>query len=231
MVNGSLVSLDPKRSDYVQPANSGNGSRLLGVVSAGNDSLLAADSDTGTVQVATSGNVPVLVSTEGGNVKLGDRISVSPFNGVGMKAASGLPVIGLAQTALDENTQGAVTQTVTDEKGNSTRITVGLVRINIAINTAGVAPVEANLTGLQRLAKSITGRDISNARVIAAFLVVVISLLALITLIYASIYGSIVSIGRNPLAKYAVFRALGSVLGLAGLTVAITAITLFFLLR
>ncbi len=53
-------------------------------------------------------------------------------------------------------------------------------------------------------------------------------MLALITLIYASIYGSIVSIGRNPLAKYAVFRTLGSVLGLAALTAAISCLIIFF---
>jgi len=40
-----------------------------------------------------------------------------------------------------------------------------------------------------------------------------------------------ISIGRNPLAKYAVFRTLGSVLAMAGLTALIAGLTIFFLLR
>src|ERR1017187_2055323 len=56
ITNGSLVSLDPQQTDYVEMANSYNGSRLLGVAVASNDSLLAVDPNSGEVQVATSGS-------------------------------------------------------------------------------------------------------------------------------------------------------------------------------
>jgi hypothetical protein len=62
ITNGSIVSLDPTRSDYVELANTDNGSRLLGVAVAKDDSLLAVDPTEGAVQVATSGNATVLVS-------------------------------------------------------------------------------------------------------------------------------------------------------------------------
>src|ERR1035437_10646836 len=61
--NGSIVSLDPKQSDCVEPANTTNGAQLLGVAVAGSDSLIAVDATPGAVQVATAGNAPVLVST------------------------------------------------------------------------------------------------------------------------------------------------------------------------
>lgn len=231
IINGSLVSLDPKRSDYVQLANSGNASRLLGVAVAGNDSLLAVDPTPGAVQVATNGNAAALVSTVSGDIDLGDPIGLSPFNGVGMKAQSGSQIIGLAQTTLNDRTQGVITQTATDKNGKDTEVKVGLVRVNIAIGSTGEGAQSERLSSLQKLAKSITGHEVSTARVLVSLVVVVVSLLALITLIYASIYGSIVSIGRNPLAKYAVFRTLGSVLGMAALTTVVTGVTLFLLLR
>jgi hypothetical protein len=231
IVNGSIVSLDPQRSDYVQAANTNNGARLLGVAVASNDSLLAVDATAGNIQVATSGNASVLVSDVGGKINVGDQIGVSPFNGVGMKATAGSRVIGLAQTGFDKNTGQASLQSVTDKDGKSNQIAVGFARVTIAIgNNANDAQYE-NLNGLQRFARSVTGHTVSTTRVVISLVVVVVSLLALITLVYASIYSSIISIGRNPLAKYAVFRTLGSVLGMAALTTLVASVTVYLLLR
>src|SRR5271154_5954427 len=55
ITDGSIVSLDPQRSDYVQLASTDNGSHLVGVAVASNDSLLAVDASSTTVQIATSG--------------------------------------------------------------------------------------------------------------------------------------------------------------------------------
>lgn len=231
--DGSIVSLDPKKSDQVVPANIGNGSRLLGVAVAGNSSLIAVDPSTspGSVQVATSGSASVLVSTLNGDIGVGDQIAVSPFSGVGMKALAGSRVIGLSQTSFNAGTPGAITEQVKDKAGKTASVKVGYVQINIAIGTNAAALGDGNLNTLQKAVKSLTGRTVSPVRVALSAAVAVIALLALVTLIYASIYGSIVSIGRNPLAKYAVFRTLGSVLGLAVLTAAISGVTIFFLLR
>lgn len=231
IVNGSVVSLDPKRSDYVQPANTTNGPRLLGVAVASDDSLLAVDSTPGDVQVATSGSASVLVSDLGGDIKVGDQISVSPFNGVGMKAAVGSRVLGLAQTTFDKNVTGASRRTVTDKSGKQSQISVGFARVTIAVGGNANDPAYENLNDLQRFARSITGRTVSTPRIIISLVVVAVSLLALITLVYASIYSSIISIGRNPLAKYAVFRTLGSVLGMAALTTLVASVTVYLLLR
>jgi hypothetical protein len=232
ITNGSIVSLDPKRSDYVQAANSANGARLLGVAVGGNDSLLAVDATPGKIQVATSGNASVLVSTLGGNVNVGDQVSVSPFNGVGMKAQPGARVVGLAQTGFNDRTQGATEQTVTDKDGKKSQIAVGFISLTIAIGTSNTSdPQLENLNGLQRFTRSVTGHTVSTLRIAISLVIVAVSLLALITLVYASIYGSIISVGRNPLAKYAVFRTLGSVLGMAALTTLVAGITVYLLLR
>src|SRR5580658_8665210 len=89
--NGSIVSLDSSNPGYVQLANTNNASRLLGVALNSKDSLLAVDptSATHTVQIATSGSVNTLVSTVNGNIAVGDQISTSPFNGIGMHTIAG----------------------------------------------------------------------------------------------------------------------------------------------
>jgi hypothetical protein len=228
--NGSIVSLDPNRSSYVVPANVDNGSQLLGVAVADNDSLIAVDATPSTVQVATSGIASTLVSTLNGDIKVGDQVAVSPFNGVGMKAEPGSRVIGLAQTAFNSGTDGATAETVKTKDGRSQGVKVGYLRVNIAIGTNANVLTD-NLNSLQKVVQSVTGHTVPTARIIISMAVAIIAMLALITLVYASIYGSIVSIGRNPLAKYAVFRTLGSVLGLALLTAVIASLTIFFLLR
>jgi hypothetical protein len=180
--------------------------------------------------VATTGTASVLVSTLNGDIKVGDQVAVSPFNGVGMKATSGSKVVGLAQTDFNGGTAGATTDEVTTKDGHAHSVKVGYLRVNIALGTNS-SVASGNVNGLQKIVQSITGHTVPTIRIIISLAVAVIALLALITLVYASIYGSIISIGRNPLAKYAVFRTLGSVLGLALLTSVVAGITIFFLLR
>ena len=230
--DGSLVSLDPKKSDYVIPANTSNGKQLVGVVVISDDSLLAVDSgaSTGRVQVATSGSVNSLVSTLNGNIKVGDAISVSFFNGVGAREIAGARVIGIAQTALNTTSDGAKQETITDTTGTSKQIAVGYVKLSISLN-ASSAGGGNDLNGLQRFAASLTGRTVSTLRIVISLVVTLVTFLALISLIYSSIYGGILSIGRNPLAKYAVFRTLLSVLGIAIAMSAVAAVLVYFLLH
>ena len=231
IANGSLVSLDPSRSDYVQSSNTANGSRLLGIAVAINDSLLAVDSTKGDIQVATSGTATALVSTLNGDIKVGDRVAVSPFNGVGMKSVAGAYDIGLAQTALNSDSEGVTTQDVTDKSGKKTQVQVGYIRLNIAIGTDTSNGSQSSLNSLQKIAKSLTGHTVSTTRVIVSIAVAVVAIVALVTLIYVSIYASIISVGRNPLADHAVFRTLGYVLAMTSLLAAISGVTIFLLLR
>ena len=230
ITNGSLVSLDAQKSKSVEMANTSNSTRLIGVAVAATDSLLAVDPTTGLVQVATSGNVNALVSNINGDIVVGDQIAVSPFTGVGMKAETGSRVIGLAQTAFSSKSTGASSQQVTDKNGQKNTIKVGFVSLTIAVgsdNIAGGGPIG----DLQHFAKSLTGHSVSAPRVIISLIIAFIALMTLSVLIYSSIYGSIVAIGRNPLAKYAVFRSLGAILGMAALTAGTAIITIFLLLR
>lgn len=227
---GNLLSLDPARPDFVEPANVKNGDRLLGVAVNSNDSLIAVDASDSTIQVATSGTASVLVSTVNGDIKVGDQIAVSAFSGIGMKAASGSKVIGLAQTDFTAESPGAA-QNVTNEAGVSKEIKIGYVRLTIAISTNNTSTGSPQLNALQRLIKSLTGQEVSMARIILSMIIAIIALITSVVLIYGAIYGSIISIGRNPLAKHAVFRSLGGVLVMVVLTVGLAVAAIFMILR
>ena len=228
---GSMVSIDPSKTDYVQAADTSNGVRLLGVSVGKNDSLLAVDETDGATQVATSGSAKTLVSTLNGPIVVGDQIGVSPFKGIGMKALPESRVIGLAQSSFSSTSPGATSQEVTDKSGKKSTVQVGYVSVSIAPGVNNTGNGLDKLTALQRFGRSLTGHTVSTLRVVISLTIALVALASLITLIYASIYGGIISIGRNPLAKYAVFRTIGAVLGMVAVTAGIAGTIIFLLLR
>lgn len=226
--SGALVSLSGSKSGYVEPANTSNGSKLTGVAVNSKQSLLAVNPNSSFVQVATTGNVNVLVSTVNGSISVGDQISVSPFNGIGMKANPGLNVVGLAQTAFNQNSLGATREKVKDKQGKSNNIWVGYISLNINITTDNNTSSLGN--GLQQLVNNITGRVVPTYRIIISLVIAAITLLALVIVTYSAIYGSIISVGRNPLAKHEVYRTLRSVAFMAILITAAACLTVYILL-
>jgi hypothetical protein len=226
---GSLVSLVSSKGDFIESSNTTNAPRLVGVSVQNDDSLLAVDATNLTTQVANSGTVSALVSTVNGNIAVGDQVAVSPFSGVGMKADPGNRIVGLAQASFTNASTGAVGREVTDKKGNKQKITVGFIRVSIAIGTATAN--NTKLSGIQKLAQSIAGHPVSVARIILSAAVAVIALAALITLIYGAIFGSIIAVGRNPLAKFAIFRTLASVMFMAVATAALAMVTIYLMLK
>ena len=232
IIDGSIVSFVKNDSGHIELANTQNGTRLLGVSLPSNQSLIAVDPSKTSVQVAISGIVNVLVSTVDGDIKVGDQISVSPFSGIGMKASSGKYVVGVAQTEFNYNSSGANIEKVKDVKGKTNNEYIGLIRLSLAVGTNGTAAgggQQINL--LQKLVKSLTGHTIPTLRILLAVVVVVVSFVTLVTLVYASVYGSIISIGRNPLAKYAVYKTLFAVMMAASLIIILASLTVYFLLK
>jgi hypothetical protein len=227
---GYLVSLVAGKKGYIEPANTNNSSRLLGIVVSSSDSLLEVGGTNGSEQVAITGSANALASSLNGYISPGDKISVSPFNGIGVKAVPGSEIIGTALTGLNGSSSGAARENVTDLSGKSSTLIVGYVKVSIAIGASALTS-NSQENGLQRSFASLTGHVISTPRIIAALVVALATLVMLIVLMYASIYGSIISIGRNPLAKNAVLRSLTSVLGMAVMIFLIGALVVAFLLR
>ena len=224
----SLVSLVKGQSSTVEAANLANQQNLVGVVVNSNQSLLAFNASKGLVQVAIDGSANVLVSTVNGNISIGQQVAVSPFNGLGMKAGAGSRVIGTAATNFNSNSAGATEVTVKDKAGHSRQLKVGYLRVSISIGS--ISSGNTKLASLQQFVESLTGHPISIARLIVSLVIAILAIISIVTLIYAAIYGGVVSIGRNPLAKFAVLRSLSYVLGMVILVAAVALAIIYFLL-
>ncbi len=211
IVPGSLISTETGSSNNLELANVGNGQRLVGVAVSTTQSLLAIDAGGGKVQVAISGMADVLVSTLSGDIHTGDQIVVSPVSGVGMKAgSSGMRSIGVAQSDFISTTPDATALTVKDKTGRNRQIFIGHIPVAIIIGYASVASQSQSgvLDGIQTFAATVAGHDVTIPQVALSALVAVIATTALIALTYGAIHGSLISIGRNPLARVSIYHSL-----------------------
>lgn len=76
---------------------------LFGVIVENPSILIAKKDKTGSIPVATSGNVQVLVNNENGVIKKGHYITSSSVEGIGMKARVPGRVIGIALVDMPES--------------------------------------------------------------------------------------------------------------------------------
>jgi hypothetical protein len=149
-----------------------------------------------------------------------------------MKETSGYRVVGVAETPFNAHSPSAAQENVTDITGKSHNINVGYVVMTVDIGSGagtGAGGNQPNL--LQKLVKDITGHTISTARIVISLIVSIVALLTLVTMIYASIHGSIISMGRNPLAKSAIYKSLSVVFVMSLITVGVACSVVYFLLK
>lgn len=215
LVAGSIVSLAGASNDTVVAATEDNDSRLLGAVV---DQKLPNQAE-GLVQVATSGQVPVLVSTLNGDIKAGDRVGTTPIAGVGAKAISGR-AIGIAQADFSQNSPGAAPQDVRTASGQTRRIFAGA--IIIVIEPAKAENVENTFVpeSAQNFFDSLAGKPVAPTRIILAATIVILTLVFVSIMISTAVRSSITAIGRNPLTKQTVAGSLFRVLAVAFLVTA-----------
>lgn len=230
IANGNLVSFVAGRSNFVELANTANGDRLVGVAVISKDSLVAIGAGANKVQVATSGTTVALASTVNGDINVGDQVAVSPFSGFGMKAGPGSRIIGVAQSKLSGGADGVQAREVTNEKGQKQSVAFGSVRVLVNVGSSTTSGGQ-NLGALQRFVRSLTGRTVSTLRIVISLVIALVSLAALITLVYGSIYGSIIAVGRNPLARKSILKTLVAVMAMALLIGIVASLAIFFLLR
>jgi hypothetical protein len=220
----SIVSLQKDSSDHVIPATLTNSDSIIGVVINDGSSPLTIESGSGSqVLVATSGVVPVLVSDANGDIAQGDPITASWIKGVGMKATTNAKVVGIAQGGIS----GKTTQKVKDDKGQEQTLTLGQVPVLVSVSYHYKQPEKTIIpAALQNVANSIAGKKVDSLPIIISAVIFIIMLITVVSIIYAMIRSSIISIGRNPMAQSAVYRDIIqlSILVLAIISVSIIAI-------
>lgn len=204
---GMIVKVAAADANRVEPVGQADIAKTHGVVVAPNDAALTLSPDNATTKqvfVATYGRYEVLVSTQNGTIRIGDYITVSALDGIGMKAdVSQAVVLGKAAGDFDgtNNVEGTATLKGTDGK----TVTVALSRVPVDISIAHNPLAEkqtSSLPGfLSRAGSSVANKPVSASRLYLSILVLVVTVIIAGSLLYSGIRNGMIAIGRNPLAK------------------------------
>lgn len=214
IAQGTLLSLTAAGSGAVEPAQAGTGATNLAGVAVQSPLVELSNAGKNSVQVAVGGVAPALVSDINGAVAVGDKITISPLDGIGMKATQSGVTIGIAQASL--HSVHTVTKTVAGKNGHQVSVTIGLVPV--AVNVTYYPAVQSGSLStivppvLQSAADSVAGRQVAPVRVLLAALALFLGFIITVVMVTTSIRSELVSLGRNPLARNTLLRALTDVL-------------------
>lgn len=185
--------------------------------------------------VAVSGTYNVLVSSQGGDINAGDYITLSSVNGVGMKAGTEeASVIGRAVGGFDENSVIRGTAEVKDVDGNLiSDVKLGSIPMTIEIQSnPNEKSTEVNVPEvLKRVGQAIAEREVSAVRIYISMAITAVSLITALTVLYIGVRSSVISIGRNPMSKKSIFRALLEVILTSAVILVIGLFAVYLLLR
>ena len=215
---GTIVQLTGKDSDRVKIATQAQLANMFGVVVDRNQlALTLSNSDLqNETYVAASGTYNVLVSTQGGSITAGDYVTLSSINGVAMKAGTEeKTVFGRAAGNFDGKGVTLGTTTLKDTSGKTNKtVALGSIPVTIDIKrnpnekSTKVKVPEA----LERIGQAIAEKEVSPIRIYLSMGITAISLIAAIAVVYSGVRNGMISIGRNPMSKKSIFRALFEVI-------------------
>ena len=225
---GSLVSLEKNSSDHIVPSTVENANNLIGVViNDGSSPLTIESSDSKQVIVATSGVVPILVSDINGDIKQGDPVTPSSIKGVGMLATANSKIIGFAQGAMT----GKTTQKMKDDQGIEQEVTLGQLPVLVSVSSHYRQPEKTVIpAALQNVANSVAGKKVDSLPIIISSVIFIIMLITVVSIVYAMIRSSIISVGRNPMAQSAVYRDIIQLSVLVLAIIGVSIIAIYFVL-
>lgn len=236
---GTIVELTGKNSDHVKVATQSGLQNMFGVVVDRNQVSLRLTDDSlkNEAFVAVSGTYNVLVDTQNGAIANGDYVTMSSVDGVAMKAGTASDqstVFGRAQQAFDGKgvTLGTTTLKDTTGKPNKT-VTLGLIPVTIDIrHNPNDKSTKADVPEfLQRLGQQIADKKVSPIRIYLSLAITAVSLITAIAVLYAGVRNGVISIGRNPMSKKSIFRALLEIILTSFLILIIGLFAVYLLLK
>lgn len=220
---GSLVSLKNNSSDEVIAADTNSVDNLLGVVISSTNSLMSLSSGgNNQVQVATTGTIQVLVSDVNGAITRGSQITASQISGVGMKATNNTRVIGISQGDLASSSTKS--ETYTDKAGVKHTVKLGQVPVLVNVSYFFKEPDKTIVpAAIQNVANAVAGKSVSTLPILVSAAIFIVTLIVVVSIIFAMINSSIISVGRNPMSQSAIYR---DIVQLSALVLAILAVGL-----
>lgn len=238
--SGTIVRLseDDNQKQLVTTASQKDKQKMFGVVVDRQQLTIAITNETleNEVYVADSGTYDVLVSTQGGAIESGDYVMLSSIDGVAMKAGTDEgTVFGRAGASFDGKGVTLGTTTLKDlNTGKDTQtVQIGQIPVTIDIrNNPNIKSTEVNAPDiLKRIGQAIAEKEVSPIRMYLSVAIAVVSLIAAIAVLYAGVRTSFISIGRNPMSKKSIYRALAQVIISSVLILIIGLFAVYLLLK
>ncbi len=212
--NGTIVQLTGKDSNRVKVSTQAELQNMFGVTVDRNQ-LSVTLSNGGLeneVFVAASGTYNVLVSTQAGPIATGDYVTLSSINGIAMKAGTEeKTVFGRANGSFDGKGVTLGETTLKDDSGKTIKtVTLGQIPVTIDIRSnPNDKSTKAEVPDfLKRIGQAIAEKEVSPIRIYLSMAITAVSIIAAIAILYSGIRSGVISIGRNPMSKKSIFRAL-----------------------
>ncbi len=233
---GTIVQLTSKNANHVTVATQAQLQNMFGVTIDQNQLPITMSNGTtdNQVYVATSGTYNVLVSTQGGSIASGDYVTLSSINGIAMKAGTEeKTVFGRANGSFDGKGATLGSSVLKDSTGASQTVSIGMIPVTINIQrNPNIKSTKANLPEqLQRIGQAIAEKEVSPVRIYLSAAITAVSVIAAIVILYAGIRNSVISIGRNPMSKKSIFRALVEIVLTAVVILIIGLFAVYLLLK
>lgn len=233
---GSIVQLTGSEANRVKVATKAELQNMFGVAVDRNQMLVTTSNNLkNETYVAASGTYTTLVSTEGGAISVGDYLTMSSIDGVAMKAGTDeSTVFGRANQNFDGKGIVLGTADVKDTSGNvAKKVQLGSVPVTIDIkHNPNDQSTKANLPEiLERIGETIAQKEVNPIRIYLSIAILIVTVAAAIVMLYSGIRNSVVSIGRNPMSKKSIFRALVQVILTSLLILIIGVFAVYLLLR
>lgn len=235
--NGTIVQLSGTDPTLVKIATQANLSNMFGVTVDRSQLLVASSNDAlkNEVFVAVSGTYNALVSNQAGDIAVGDYLTMSSVNGVLMKAGTEeKTVFGRATEAFDGKgvTLGTTTLKDTTGKDNKT-VVLGSIPVTVDIkHNPNDKTTKVNVPDwLERIGVAIAEKQVSPIRIYLSMGITGLSIITAIAMLYSGIRNSVISIGRNPMSKKSIFRALAQVIITSLLILVIGLFAVYLLLK
>ncbi len=214
---GTIVRLTGKGSNRVTAAAQSNVQDIFGVtVDQQQLPLRVSNGLENESYVAVSGTYNVLVSTQGGTIASGDYITLSAANGIGMKAGTDeSTVLGRAAASFNDKSVVLGKSVLKDTNGKENQtVSIGSIPVTIAVqHNPNKKSTKAKVPeALERVGQAIAEKEVRPIRIYLSLGIALVSLISAIIVLYAGVRNGVISIGRNPMTKKTIFRALVEVI-------------------
>ena len=235
--NGTIVLLTGKNSNAVKIASQSELQNMFGVTVDRNQLPLTITNDglKNETFVAVSGTYNVLVSTQGGSIAAGDYVTLSSVNGIAMKAGTEeKTVFGRAAAPFDGKGITLSTATLKDASGKTNKtVTLGSIPVTIDIRSnPNKKSTKVKVPSfLERIGIAVAEKPISPIRIYLSIAIAVVCIITAIAIIYSGVRSGVISIGRNPMSKKSIFRALIEVILTSVLILIIGLFAVYLLLK